>query len=108
MSSLPANMKRVLLRTAAAEKRWQHSFSHCIMSICALEKRGIYSGRVTFYKHVSFVLFVWVDDLRPGSTAEVMSGRSVSYPPSSWASLSEAGNQYLAHILSPLTDNCSS
>ena len=79
-----------------------------ITSICALEKRGIYSGCVTFYRHVSLVLFVWADALRPGSTAKVMSGRSVSYPPCSWASLPEAGNQYLAHILSPLTDNWSS
>ena len=32
----------------------------------------------------------------------------LSYPHCSPASLPEAGNQYLAHILSPLTDNCSS
>ena len=32
----------------------------------------------------------------------------LSYPHCSWASLPEAGNQYLAHILSPSTDNCSS
>ena len=32
----------------------------------------------------------------------------LSYPHCSWASLPEAGNQYLAHIFSPLTDNCSS
>ena len=48
-----------------------------IMSICTLEKRGICSGCVTFYRHVNFVLFVLVDALRQGSTAEVMSGRSV-------------------------------
>ena len=32
----------------------------------------------------------------------------LSYPHYSWASLLEAGNQYLAHIILPLTDNCSS
>ena len=32
----------------------------------------------------------------------------LSYPHCSGASLLEAGNQYLAHILSPLNDNCSS
>ena len=32
----------------------------------------------------------------------------LSYPHCSWANLPEAGNNYLAHILSPLTDNCSS
>ena len=32
----------------------------------------------------------------------------LSYPHSSWASLPEAGYQYLASILSPLTDKCSS
>ena len=32
----------------------------------------------------------------------------LSYPYCSCASLTEAGNHYLAHILSPLTDNCSS
>ena len=32
----------------------------------------------------------------------------LSYPHCSEASLPEAGHQYLAHILSPLTDNCSS
>ena len=32
----------------------------------------------------------------------------LSYPHCSWESLPEAGNQYLAHILSPLTYNCSS
>ena len=31
-----------------------------------------------------------------------------SYPYCSWASLPEAGYKYLAYILSPLTDNCSS
>ena len=30
----------------------------------------------------------------------------ISYPHCSWASLPEAGYQYLAHILSPLTDGC--
>ena len=30
----------------------------------------------------------------------------LSYPHCSWASPPEAGNQYLAHIISPLTDNC--
>ena len=32
----------------------------------------------------------------------------LSYPHCSWASLPEAGFQYLAHIISPLTDKCSS
>ena len=32
----------------------------------------------------------------------------LSYPQCSWASLPEAGYQYLAPILSPLTDKCSS
>ena len=32
----------------------------------------------------------------------------LTYPHCSWASLPEAGNQYLAHIISPLTDKCSS
>ena len=32
----------------------------------------------------------------------------LAYPHCSWASLPEAGNQYLAHTLSSLTDNCSS
>ena len=53
-------------------------------------------------------LFFWVDALRPRSTAEVMSGDDqLAYPHYSWASLPEAGNHYFAHILSPLTDNCS-
>ena len=33
-------------------------------------------------------------------------GQLISYPHCSWASLPEARNQYLAHINSPLTDNC--
>ena len=49
--------------------------------------------------------WVWVDALRSRSTAEVMSGPSVIL---STLFLGKAGNQYLAHILSPLTDNCSS
>ena len=54
------------------------------------------------------VLFVWVDALPPQSTAEVMSGWSVSLSTLFLGKPPEAGNQYLAHILSPLTDNCSS
>ena len=53
-------------------------------------------------------LFVWVDALRSRSTAEVMSGRSVIISTLFLGTPPEAGNQYLAHILSPLTDNCSS
>ena len=32
----------------------------------------------------------------------------LSYPHCSWASLPQAGYQYLAYIISPLTDKCSS
>ena len=55
-----------------------------------------------------YVFFVWVDALRPRSTAEVMSGRSVILSTLFLGKPPEAGNQYLVHILSPLTDNCSS
>ena len=32
----------------------------------------------------------------------------LAYPHCSWASLPEAGYKYLAHIITPLTDKCSS
>ena len=47
-------------------------------------------------------LSVWVDALQLRSCLD----GQLSYPHCSWASLPEAGNQYLAHILSPLTENC--
>ena len=48
-------------------------------------------------------MFVWVDALRPRSTAEVMSGQSVILSTLILGKPAEAGNQYLAHILLPLT-----
>ena len=76
-----------------------------IISICALEKRGMCSGCVNFYRHVNFVLFAWIGALRSGSTVEVMSGRSIILSTLFLGNL-EAGNQYLAHILLPFNDNC--
>ena len=55
-------------------------------------------------------LFVWVDALLYVHDQQLRSCQDgqLAYPHCSWASLPEAGNQYLAHILSPLIDNCSS
>ena len=61
--------------------------------------------------HQSFApmfLFVWVDALRPRSQLRSCRDGQLFYPHCSWASLPGAGNRYLAHILSPLTDNFSS
>ena len=59
-------------------------------------------GLVLFVCLFGLMLYVHGQQLRSCRDGQL------SYPHCSWASLPEAGNQYLAHILSPLTDNCSS
>ena len=51
---------------------------------------------------VELVLYIHGQQLRSCREGQL------SYPHCSWASLPEAGYQYLAPILSPLTEKCSS
>ena len=51
---------------------------------------------------VELVLYVHGQQLRSCRDGQL------SYPHCSWASLSEAGDQYVAPILSQITDKCSS
>ena len=51
---------------------------------------------------VELVLYVHGEQLKSCGDGQL------SYPHCSWASLAEAGCQYLAPILSPFTDKCSS
>ena len=53
---------------------------------------------------ILFVCFGWCYTSMVNSWGHV---GTVSYSQCSWASLPEAGYQYLAHIFSPLTDKCS-
>ena len=55
-----------------------------------------------FILYLGLMLYVHGQQLRSCRDCQL------SYQHCSWASLPEAGNQYLAHILLPLTDNCSS
>ena len=97
---LSKNKKKIVIFTEN-----YHFYSHEILLYITLacyhnvEKHKLYA---LFFVLLGLMLYVHGKQLRACRDGQL------SYPHCSWASLSQAGYQYLADIISPLTEKCSS
>ena len=74
----------------------------CFIFFLLIQEVGGYISILYDFCLFGLMLYVYGKQLRSCRDCQL------SDPHCSWASLPEAGYQYLAHLISPLTDNCSS